>query len=300
MANVLVGTEAGLFRLGDSNTTELEGSNVVDLALGSRGWLAIADSSTVLRRPPDGVWEVVAAVEGRRLNCLCPTSSALFLGTDHAHLLAVRQNSADPVPGFEEAPGRADWYTPWGGPPDVRSIAARGESLYVNVHVGGILRSDDSGRTWSPTIDINSDVHEVAVTGEDTILASTAYGLAMSHDDGGSWVFDDGGLHATYARAIVVSGDFVLMTASIGPRGGNAAIYRRALTESGFAKIHRGLPEWFPQNLDSGCVAALDGFVSFGTADGRVFLSRDHGDSWERIGDGLPPVNRVVLDPAGR
>ena len=59
-------------------------------------------------------------------------------------------------------PAAATGFTPWGGHPAVRTIAAGAEGeLYVNVHVGGILRSDDDGASWRPTIDIRSDVHEV-------------------------------------------------------------------------------------------------------------------------------------------
>jgi hypothetical protein len=295
MPNVIAGTEAGLFRVGDSTAAELEGRNVADIALASDGWWAIADASQVIRRTSEGDWETAASVEDRRLNCLFPASSALLLGTDEAHLLSLRAGSAAPLHGFEEAPGRFEWYTPWGGPPDVRSIAAWGDSLYVNVHVGGILRSDDGGATWTPTIDIHSDVHEVVVS-DAAILAATAYGLATSRDGGRSWDFDEEGLHATYARAVALSGDWILMTASLGPRGGEAGIYRRALGRSGFEKIHEGLPEWFPRNLDTGCVAARDGIVSLGSGDGRVFLSEDHGESWDQIGEGLPRVNKVVLE----
>jgi RND family efflux transporter MFP subunit len=35
------------------------------------------------------------------------------------------------------------------------------ETKLVNVHVGGIPRSVDSGATWAPTIDVDADVHEV-------------------------------------------------------------------------------------------------------------------------------------------
>jgi hypothetical protein len=89
------------------------------------------------------------------------------------------------------------------------------------------------------------------------------------------------------------------MSASVGPFGGDSGIFRRALHQPGFEKVHHGLPEWFPENIDTGCLAARDGVVSFGTADGRVFLSEDHGDSWEQIGHDLPPVNKVVLVGSG-
>ena len=300
MPDVVVSTEAGLFRIGDTAAGELEDRNIADLAIEAEGWWAIADSAVVLRREPGRAWEPTLSVASRRLNCLHVTPSGLLLGTDRAHLLAAREGSAEPVEGFEHAPGRADWYTPWGGPPDVRSIAARGDTLYVNVHVGGILRSDDGGATWSPTIDIHSDVHEVAAPEDGTILAATAYGLAVSRDDGRSWDVDDSGLHATYARAVALSGDWILLTSSLGPRGGDAGIFRRPLRGSGFEKIHNGLPEWFPQNLDTGCLATRNGLVTLGTGDGRVFLSQNHGVSWEQIGEGLPPVNKVAFDAAGQ
>lgn len=52
------------------------------------------------------------------------------------------------IDSFEQAEGREEWYTPWGGLPDVRSLAVgtAGER-YVNVHVSGILRSHEQGRS---------------------------------------------------------------------------------------------------------------------------------------------------------
>lgn len=54
-----------------------------------------------------------------------------------------------------------------GGPPDTRSITEDGDTVYVNVHVGGVLRSSDQGESWQPTIDIGADIHRVT-TGQAT------------------------------------------------------------------------------------------------------------------------------------
>ena len=299
MTTVIAATENGLFRLGSSRGVELEGRNLSDVAPGTDGWWAIADGSTVVHRPPHEGWREVGSSGGHRLNCLWPTDMGVFVGTDRAHLLTAAGDALDPVKGFEEAPGRAEWYTPWGGPPDVRSITSAGGVLFVNVHVGGILRSDDAGDSWSATIDINSDVHEVAVAGDGSVLAATAWGLARSRDGVRSWTFDDTGLHAPYARAVAVSSEHVFITASLGPRGGRAAIFRGNLGDAGFEKIHTGLPEWFTDNIDTGCVAADDGIVALGTSDGRAFLSVDDGDTWQQLADDLPPVRKVLLDSAG-
>ena len=65
-----------------------------------------------------------------------------------------------------EAPTRAEWHTPWGGPPSVFSMASLGDDLFVSVHVGGILRSSDGGQSWEATIDLHEDVHQVVADPE--------------------------------------------------------------------------------------------------------------------------------------
>src|SRR6185503_2199998 len=91
-----------------------------------------------------------------------------------------------PIQSFDDVEGRDDWFTPWGGPPDTRSMSEWDDDVYVNVHVGGIVRTDDGGETWMPTIDIEADVHQVT-TAEGVVLAASAGGLATSADRGGTW-----------------------------------------------------------------------------------------------------------------
>jgi hypothetical protein len=293
MAIVHAATAAGIITLGDGRVAHLEGRDVRAIAAGGGVWWALS-GTTVLRRGAGTSWDEVADIPDRP-ECLRPTEAGLFVGTDRAHLFKVEDHSAATVGGFEAAPGRNEWYTPWGGPPAVRSIASGDAAVYVNVHVGGILRSDDGGATWAPTIDIHSDVHEVIVHGG-RLLAATAYGLATSADDGATWEIEDDGLHASYARAVAVAGDHVLLTASHGPRGGRGAVYRRPIDAVGpFEKVHTGLPEWFRNNIDSGCLAGDGADAVFGTAEGRVFLSRDSGGSWDELAGDLSAVHAVAL-----
>jgi hypothetical protein len=173
-----------------------------------------------------------------------------------------------------------------------------GEAVYVNVHVGGILRSLDGGRSWTPTIDIDADVHQVA-TAEGLVLAACAGGLATSTDRGGTWTLRRDGLEAPYSRAVAVCGDSVLVSASNGPRGSRSAVYRSGLGDGGFERCTGGLPESFDDNIDTYCLDALPNgsFAAFGTSDGRVFASEVEGSTWGELASGLPPVNRVLVLP---
>jgi photosystem II stability/assembly factor-like uncharacterized protein len=168
----------------------------------------------------------------------------------------------------------------------------------VNVHVGGILRTDDAGASWRTTIEIEADVHQVA-TAEGRVLAATAGGLAVSTDRGTTWTRRAVGLDERYARSVVVCGDQVLLSASRGPRGGRAAIYRAPLGEGPFERCRAGLPEWFDGNIDTGCLDALnDGaFAVFGTEQGSLFGSDDGGRTWRSLAGGLPTVRGVLIVP---
>lgn len=327
---VLAGTDQGLYILPDDlqadQTVELEGKAITALATRPSSdssatepvelW-AIADQpanqQTVWHRSAQGEWASLGSGFDQRLHCLLPldrsSDPALLLGTSAAHLIQLSHGDIQALNSFEQAAGRQDWYTPWGGPPDVRSLAISPEGdLYVNVHVGGILRSSDHGQSWQPTIDFHADVHEVKtlIDAPHLVLAATAEGMAWSEDRGQTWQFDRANLHATYARAIAIGQDYsigqdhsaaiVLLSVSLGPSGSKSALYRRRLDQPGsFQKCHQGLPDWFDHNINTGCLATWDHWAAFGTQTGQIFYSNDAGSSWQEIASGLPPIRCLSL-----
>lgn len=157
--------------------------------------------------------------------------------------------------------------------------------------------SSDAGEAWTPTIDIDADVHQVT-TADGMVLAACAGGLAVSTDRGMTWSFRTEGLDARYARAVAVCGGEVLVSSSKGPRGGGAAVYRAGLAGGAFERCPAG-PGWFDDNIDTHCLDALpDGsFAAFGTSDGRLYASADAGSSWDELATGLPTVQRVLVLP---
>lgn len=293
---VLVGTSEGLHDAG-RGVVGFDGRKVTALAPGREGLWAIVDGGSVWRG--DGPsWEPAAETAGRRLNCVVEASGDVWAGAAEAHLLKLADGRLEDVVSFDKVEGREGWYTPWGGPPDVRSLSAGPDGvLYANVHVGGIVRSADGGGTWEPTIDLDTDVHRV-VAHPDTprlvLAALGAGGLATSANGGGTWAFETGGLHATYCRTVAIAGDAMLLSASTGPFGGRAAVYRRPLSGGAFERCTSGLPEWFGANIDSHWLDANGTNAAFGTTDGEVYASSDAGQTWTLADHGLPAIHCVV------
>ncbi len=303
---ILVGTVDGLWSLsphGSIDPEALAGQSVIALAgQGPRTW-AIVKGQAIWTTGANGRWEEAVVVGRWPTTCLAPTAGGLFIGTEQAHLLKFTDGRLEPVETFEEVQGRETWYTPWGDPADVRSITVDpAGSLFVNVHVGGVVRSRDEGRTWSPMLDIEVDVHQVLAdpSRPGLVLAASAVGLGVSRDGGHSWDFASAGLHARYLRAVAVSGGSILVAASTGPGGQRAAVYRRPVDGDGpFERCRAGLPEWFGDNIDTGCLSAGKGTVVAGTTDGRVFTSRDAGVTWCLAAKGLPEVHCVLVEQGG-
>jgi hypothetical protein len=298
MVRILVGTRDGLHTFderGHGGPVEL-GRDVTAVVRDDNELWAIVDRAEIWHAP-EGEWGHVATLEGHQATCIAMTD-AIRVGSSEARLFRLVDGSLEPVDAFDAVEGRDTWYTPWGGPPATRSISEWGEDVYVNVHVGGILRSSDAGAQWNPTIDIDADVHQVA-TAEGLVVAAGARGLSVSTDRGATWSLRSDGLDRPYSRSVVVCGDRALVSASDGPRGGHAGIYRAGLLNGAFERCRAGLPEWFDDNIDTYCLDAMnDGsYAAFGTADGRVYGSDDAGERWVELVGGLPPVNHLLLVP---
>ena len=298
---IFVGTGGGLweFESDTSNPVEaLAGRAVTALALDGAVLWAVVDGSA-LWEGRDGAWSKRAPIDGPAATCVAAAPAGPLVGTEQGHLLRWTRAGLVPIESFETVEGRDAWYTPWGDPADVRSIAVAGDgAIHVNVHVGGVARSRDAGTSWAPTVDIERDVHQVLAhpTRAEVVMVASAEGFGLSRDGGDSWRFATAGLHAHYLRAVAVAGDHVLISASTGFRGRRAALYRKTLDRGArFERCAEGLPAWFDDNIDTGCLAAAGSLVVFGTGDGRVFRSLDAGERWELLLKGLPPIGCVAV-----
>ena len=286
----LVGTVDGLWSLPE-HTRRFPGERIDAVVT---GWV-LSDGTRI--RSGAGV---VGLSVAEQINWLLPGRDELLFGTAEAGLyrldLLTGRFARDA--GFDRAPGRDDWYTPWGGPPDVRSLDRGPDgTLYVNVHVGGIVRSTPADPTWRDTMDIDADVHQVKAhpTVPGLAFAATARGLAVTRDGAVTWEFHTKGLHGDYCRAVAISGERVLISVATSYAGDRAAVYRADLGVSGFTRCSDGLPKWFSTNVNTGCLALVGDEAVIGDENGTVYRSADGGDTWAIEADDLPEITCVAV-----
>jgi photosystem II stability/assembly factor-like uncharacterized protein len=309
---ILVATwDDGVFVVsGDGRTQEIAKQPVRGLAPDGRGGaLAIVGEHSLRRRATSGEWATVAESEFA-LSCCVRVQDTIYAGTDDARMLRLSHGDSvlHPIVGFDRVAGRDAWFAGSAivngqrvGPPlGIRSVAANsdGSILFANVHVGGIPRSMDGGRTWQPTIDLHSDVHEVRghPADPDIVAAASAVGLCISRDAGATWSIERDGLHAPHCSAVTFSGDDILVSAAIDPFAAQGRIYRRPIRPDGrLVAVEDGMPAWTEGNVDTGCIATSGSMIAVADRGGNLYLSTEFGRAWSRINSGLPAPSGVLI-----
>jgi photosystem II stability/assembly factor-like uncharacterized protein len=299
----------GLFVLSPGSVhQEFAGRSVRGLRRDQRGGvIAIVDRRTVYRRAADGAWRIAATSPADLASCV-EVGDAIYAGTDDARMLRIDAGGqCEPLAGFEAVAGRDKWYAGTAivdgrvmGPPlGVRSMTATcdGAALLVNVHVGGIPRSTDRGKTWQPTIDIEVDVHEVAAhpTRPELAIAAGGLGLCVSHDAGATWTVEDEGLHAPHCSAVAFAGDDILVSASVDPFSAEGAVYRRPVAERGRLQPVGGLPRWLDGKCDTNCIDARESWVALADQAGNVYVSEDAGRTWSCRATGRAGPSAIAI-----
>jgi len=190
-----------------------------------------------------------------------------FAGTEPAAIFV----SSDGAETWRECPEVAElrdvngWHLPYSPEAGcVRGFAFHGSRGYAAVEQGGLLRTDDGGRSWrlaggstgdphAPVLGsrIHSDVHSVTVhpSSPDLVYAPTGGGLYVSEDGGETWRE----VYECYCRAVWVDPDD-------------------------------------PNHMIFGPADGVD-------SNGRIERTTDGGDSWERASQGLEvPWSRHMVE----
>ncbi len=301
MAVILVATRGGcrVFDVTGEMATELAGRTVSFLARELGGsCLAIVNEQEIWRRDAHGPWSQVGKAE-TPLQSLTSLDGIVFAGglNEAAMLRVSAGGEAERLQGFEATPGREEWFA--GGPPlGVRSLAvtADGAVILAGVHVGGIPRSVDGGESWTPTMPVMFDVHEVCAHPSlpGFVAAACAVGLCLSHDGGASWKLHSEGLDVPTLLAVAVLGDEVLFSIQDGPFASRSQIWRWRNGAQRVELVRDGLPEWLDGKVDTGHIAASAGRAAVVDGGGNLWLSRAGSTGWRRIAEDLGYVFRIA------
>lgn len=228
-----------------------------------------------------------------RIDSLCIVNEKpldVLVGSTPPYLYRMSEDGpAERIRTFDELDVRSQWYTPWGGPAAVRSMAIFNDGwVYADIHVGSIMRSPDFGKTWEPvTPTLHKDVHEVATTPASSkqVYANTFLSVYISYDRGRSWQHRSKNLNDRYGRGIAVNPedpDIILCGVSDGPTGANVHGQLYLTEEAGLSWNHitKGFPYSTRKNIDTFHIAFSQKDIAWVTDEQNLYLSRDSGRTW--------------------
>jgi hypothetical protein len=200
--------------------------------------------------------------------------------------------------GFDDIEGRGEWFQ--NGPPlGIRSLSVTsdGQVLLAAVHVGGIPRSSDRGKTWTPTIPVMYDVHEVKAspTQSNFIAAAAAVGLCESRDSGFTWKAFGEGFENMTSLAVAVMEHEVLFSIQDGPFASRSQIWRHRMDNGRIEQVRDGLPEWLEGKVDTGWIATGDGRAAIVDGGGSLWLTAAGSVGWQPLLNGLPYVLGLAI-----
>lgn len=310
---ILIGTETGLVAFDDEGHERfraLRDREVSFLRTDPEGrLLAIVDESEIVagrsveEAGRDDAWSTLGSLPDARANCLAQLAGRIFIGAEDARMWVMPSEGGDAerIESFDAVPTRDEWDTPWGGPPDVRSlaiIAGEEPAIYADIHVGWIVRSLDLGKTWTQLRDsLHRDVHRVNShrAEPDRVYAATAQGCFISEDRGESWEQHLAPFEPrNYQRCVMPDfgdPDLILCTASLGPHpegetGCEAMVFRTPDRGGTWERAHEGLPEHFYHNINTHMLAASvqrPGVFAFHDAEESVYLTTNGAGEWRQI-----------------
>jgi len=285
---IFAGTRRGLAVLGRDNGGFREVRRAFDTPItavaadaGTRRVFA-ATSDGVFRSADEGKsWQRLPALDGKEARYLHVDRDThrVYVGTHPDIELSISADGGEswtPV-GFQaKIPPdiRAKWcfhpFPKYG--PHVKSIATRGERIYLNIEEGWCYRSDDGGTSWRPLLQngLNADAHVLAVhpRDPDVVYSTDAFGACVSRDGGERWTR--------------------VPTTEYGPRryGGGIAIHP---TKPAIALFSLGLARVFTLSVKG--------------AQSAILRTTDGGETWRSVTDGLPApldarIETLVFDGA--
>jgi photosystem II stability/assembly factor-like uncharacterized protein len=261
------------------------------------------------------IWQITPGREGEPDTLYCGVEpAAIFESRDAGETWSL-------VRGLFDHPHRPRW-EPGGGGLCLHTIVPHPTDrakLLVAISTGGVYRTDDGGATWAPRNagvraqflpeenrypEFGQCVHKVArhPSRPERLFLQNHWGLYRSDDGGDSWQDVANGVPSDFGFGMAVhprEPDTVYIvplesdTFRCTPEA-RLRVYRTRDAGASWEPLSEGLPQQGAYetvlrdalDTDAGSPAG----VYFGTRSGKLYASRNDGDSWNLVADGLPPV----------
>ena len=227
----------------------------------------------------------------------------VYVGSEPAALFRSSDggNSWQECPGFRDVPESVDWgfhaETRDSHVRDLRVSPGDAACMYAGIEVGGMVRSEDAGATWKQLPGLNDDIHCVNLSRSrpGRVYVATARAPYRTDDQGDHWEIINEGLDRRYTLHIAAdpeNADLVLVTVSENAGRKAPQFYRSTNGGRSWALVE-GLGQG--ENAEDMVVAfdwdpEIPGMVYAGTDGGKLFCSRDRGETWEQLPVSLPSV----------
>jgi hypothetical protein len=246
----------------------------------------------------------------------------LFAGVAQAGLFESDDGGMSwvPVESLNEHRTRESWFPGAGGLCTHRILTGEG-SLWVGISSVGVFRSDDDGATWVPKNDGVPPV-DTAEGGERPEVGYCVHGLAhdpndpnrlwrqdhrgvfRSSDSGDNWERIENGLPAGFGFVIwrhSPSGRLLTIPLDSDdnrvPVDGTLRAFASDDDGDSWAVAGTGWPDapQFTGVLRRAFDGDDDGAFCFGTTGGKLWLTRDTGDSWAELDPSFPRIAAIRI-----
>ncbi len=267
-------------------------------------------------RPLNNLWHIEPGLPSE--------PETLYLGAD-PHLLfrsRDRGSSWEPIEAINQHPSRKDWSPGFGGACLHTIIIDPRDSnrLYIGMSSVGTFRSEDGGKSWTPTNkgveapflpnkfpETGQCVHHVAIDAKDpdTFYRQDHGGIYVSHDRMSSWkrigkpLGDDFGFCVTSPAAAPGKAYFVRLGGRARTTGeghfqvqewtDKTRTWRKLLLAKAFPG-HFGVQR---EGIATDNLAPAGIYV--GTTTGQLFVSPDAGRSWKLVPFQFPAIHSVSV-----
>ena len=266
---MLISTEKAVYSMQSNGSQSkpsclYEGGDIAHIEEGTHHHIIALRNSEIIvfeegemRHLSSGIEESITSIA-----ILQETPIDLLIGTEPPRIYRLTNDNsrAKRNSSFDALKVRDSWYTPWGGPPAVRSLAfTRDGWVYADIHVGSIMRSPDWGETWEPVNPtLHEDVHQVSTcpASDERVYANTYSAVYISEDRGRTWQHKADDLGQRYGRAVVThpeDPDCILATVSDGPLGSNVhgQLYHTEDAGHSWTQVTEGFPLSTRQNINT-------------------------------------------------